>query len=79
MMKPETEQKYINKIRELEKRVEKLENLQHNREQAETKAYFEGQYSTCPYANECTSGCRGSVHVDDMGRYDHYTDSFIKE
>ena len=59
-MKPETEQKYINKIRELEKRVEELENLQYNREQAETKAYFEGQHFTCPYADECTSGCRTS-------------------
>lgn len=27
-------------------------------------------------ADGCISGCRGS---DDMGRYDHYTDSFIKE
>lgn len=54
-MNPTTEQKYINKIRELEKRIEKLEQRQ---------------------ANECI--CRGSVHVDDMGRYDPYTDSFVR-
>lgn len=36
-------------------------------------------HTNCPYADECTSACRGSVIVEDMGRYDHYTDSFIKE
>lgn len=54
-MKQTTEQKYINKIRELEKRIEKLEQQ---------------------YANECI--CQGSVHVNDMGRYDPYTDSFVR-
>ena len=53
-MNPTTEQKYINKIRELEKRVEKLEQ----------------------HTNECI--CRGSVHIDDIGRYDPYTDSFAR-
>lgn len=60
-MNPITEQKYINLIRELEKRVEKLE------------------HTKCPYANGCISAYRGSIHVDDMGRYDHYTDTFVKE
>ena len=35
-------------------------------------------HANCPYADECTSSCRSSIHVDDMGRYDPYTDSFVR-